>query len=225
MSNAAAIQESNNRSKTSDPPATTLLRTSADHPRSKTMVNTNSNGSHRPVPSAGPPLIPETSSRHNKPNDSSVPTNRAPPSSTNGLARKPTLLGLEHSSKFRQGTLLGDLNAGAPPPPPPVNSNRPVQAALPSHVTPVVGPNNSTVRGWEQMGPAERKEHLAEVQARAKLDGKTLLRFEEKDPFGGALKKVMTNGSGNSGEMVGNTSADGNHKALSRSRTLGSRKA
>ncbi|KAH9812628.1 hypothetical protein DFH28DRAFT_898806 [Melampsora americana] len=192
MSNAAAATSQEvPRTKLSDPPIPMLNRSSAEHgasSRSKVSASTTrvSSSSHVPPTTESPAT--EGRSRN--------------PSANGGLSRKPTLLEVDNLSRFRQGTLLGDLNQ-------PGASSRPTQQpALPAHVTPAAG---TATRGWEQMGPNERKEHLAEVQARAKSDGKTLLRFQNTDPFAqGPMKKL---------------GADQQQKPLSRSRTLGSRKS
>lgn len=191
MSNAAATTSQEvPRTKLSDPPSSMLGRVSAEH-----------GASARPKVSNTTPRLPSGS--HIPPTTELAPTEGRTRnvSASGGLSRKPTLLGMENVSKFRQGTLLGDLNQ-------PGASNRPTQQpALPAHVTPAAG---TTTRGWEQMGPDERKEHLAEVQARAKSDGKTLLRFQDTDPFAqGPIKRL---------------GAEQPYKPLSRSRTLGSRK-
>ncbi|EGG01962.1 uncharacterized protein MELLADRAFT_57272 [Melampsora larici-populina 98AG31] len=192
MSNATATASPEvPRTKLSDPPSSTLNRSSAEHgtssrPRVSNSATRVASASHVPPPTD----LPVTEGRTRN------------PSVNGGLSRKPTLLGMENVSRFRQGTLLGDLNQ-------PGASNRPTQQpALPAHVTPAGG---APTRGWEQMGPDERKEHLAEVQARAKSDGKTLLRFQDTDPFAQVPMKKL--------------GADQQHKPLSRSRTLGSRKS
>ncbi|CAH7671743.1 hypothetical protein BY996DRAFT_4586247 [Phakopsora pachyrhizi] len=109
------------------------------------------------------------------------------------LSRKPTLINPESLSKFRQGTLLGDLGGHvAAPSNGPTSGGRPV---LPPHVMPLSqdkswsseekgAPGLASVtlkaRTWEKMGPQERKEYLMEVQNRAKAEGRTLLKFESE---------------------------------------------
>jgi hypothetical protein len=155
---------------------------------------------------------------------------------SSGLSRRPTLIQTGSSTRFRQGTLLGDLSSAPPPPPKHHNltddSSTPattLQAVLPAHIlalsstdprlvssrenAPGVGsgrsssqpaaasshahapttatstaPTTSTttikVRTWEQMGSEERKLYLTEVQNKAKLEGRTLLQFDN-NPVGG----------------------------------------
>ncbi|KAA1113123.1 hypothetical protein PGT21_021998 [Puccinia graminis f. sp. tritici] len=156
---------------------------------------------------------------------------------SSGLSRRPTLIQTGSSTRFRQGTLLGDLSSAPPPPPKHHNltddSSTPttttLQAVLPAHIlalssspdprltsprenAPGIGsgrsssqpaatsshahtpttatstaPTTSTttikVRTWEQMGSEERKLYLTEVQNKAKLEGRTLLQFDN-NPVG-----------------------------------------
>ncbi|POW21939.1 hypothetical protein PSHT_01859 [Puccinia striiformis] len=131
------------------------------------------------------------------------------------LSRKPTLIQTNSLSKFKQGTLLGDLAPPALPNGPKhhqlSDENHHVHAILPSHIlglssssSPTVDPkyppprdhhedhhsrhippidtntNTTTIklRTWEQMGSDERKLYLVEVQNKAKLEGRTLLQFD-----------------------------------------------
>ncbi|KAI7944007.1 hypothetical protein MJO28_011535 [Puccinia striiformis f. sp. tritici] len=135
------------------------------------------------------------------------------------LSRKPTLIQTNSLSKFKQGTLLGDLAPPALPNGPKhhqlSDENHHVHAILPSHIlglssssSPTVDPkyppprdhhedhhsrhippidtntNTTTIklRTWEQMGSDERKLYLVEVQNKAKLEGRTLLQFDNSLP-------------------------------------------
>lgn len=228
MSHASAIHEPT-RTKLSDPPLTTHHRSNPDNVpvRSKT-VHVNPNSGHRAGPSVQSQATESsrTHKEHPATTSSGEGRSRNPSASgASGLTRKPTLIAVDQLSRFRQGTLLGDLKQGT--------THRPTQATLPSHITPHMPNSNPSdvapvIRGWEQMGPAERREHLAEVQARAKLDGKTFLTFQDKDPFGAALavKKLTASppaflssvpNLGIGGEESMNSKPNG----LSRSRTLG----
>ncbi|KAG0145685.1 hypothetical protein CROQUDRAFT_671605 [Cronartium quercuum f. sp. fusiforme G11] len=215
MSNSAPIHESANRTKTSDPPGSILIRASTEHGPSRPKVPNGTNGLRAGSSlQNGPPTTDYR--RPSKPSDLPIQARSRNPSANGaaGVSRRPTLIEPDSNSKFRSGTLLGDLKSGVPS-----TNGRPAQPVLPSHITPAIPTNLTTnVRGWEQMGPTERKEHLAEVQARAKTDGKTLLRFEEINPFGsggGALRKLSVPDGGPEFH---------NMKSLSRSRTLNSKK-
>ncbi|PLW15845.1 hypothetical protein PCANC_20568 [Puccinia coronata f. sp. avenae] len=190
-------------------------------------------------------------------------------SGATGLSRKPTLVQPSSNTKFKQGTLLGDL---VPPPAPSRPSGEDhtttLQAVLPAHIMALSSPGESRtatmttggrepgptsvaqgrsssqpsgttassptttmattanaattttikLRTWEQMGSDERKLYLAEVQSRAKLEGRTLLQFDNGTPAA-PLRNPFKPPSGSNEPLLSGFSAGAS--GLRRSVTLG----
>ncbi|WAR60450.1 hypothetical protein PtB15_9B389 [Puccinia triticina] len=118
------------------------------------------------------------------------------------------------------------------------SSSQPAASSVPvsTSSTTAGGTTTSTttikLRTWEQMGSEERKLYLAEVQNKAKLEGRTLLQFDHSDPppvhslhapHHGPPKEPLISSVPSAFSGPPHSAAAGGHTGLKRSITLGGR--